>query len=91
MSPEDSERWINENIIGGITKEKLDKQRHGEVNSLDMLQNTSIVYHPESVLEMQFLCLITIFLTKESHLKSNTYDKTYSDFILVALIVMHIL
>ena len=52
-------KWINENVIGKITKQNLDDQRMKEVGSLDIMQTTSIIYHVESILEMQFLCLLT--------------------------------
>ena len=34
-----------------------------EVNSNDMMQNTGIFYHPESIPEFQFLCLLVAWLT----------------------------
>ena len=45
-------KWVENNIVGGITKEKLDDQRYKEIISFDMMQNTSIIYHMESVVEM---------------------------------------
>ena len=60
--PELAAKWIEDNLVGQINKEMLDAQRFKEVNSLDMMQNTSIIYHSESMLEMQFLCLIFIMI-----------------------------
>lgn len=56
-------RWIHRTLEGSITKEKLDKMRQYEVNSSDMMMNTSILYHPESIAEMQFIitCLVGHF------------------------------
>jgi hypothetical protein len=69
----------------------LDEQRQKEVNSMDMLQNTNILYHMESVLEMQFACLVAIYLMKEPTSDPVFAKKTsYADFILLALIVEHI-
>ena len=32
--------------------------RNDEINDADLLMNTSIVYHTESLLEMQIICVI---------------------------------
>lgn len=48
------------------------------------MQNTSLIYHSESVLEMQFLCLITIYYWGQHE---NTGG---SGIILLALIIEHI-
>jgi len=58
--PVEAATWIEDNIIGGMTKEMLDEQRFKELNSLDMMQNTSIIYHSESILEMQLMSLMYI-------------------------------
>ena len=58
-----------------------------------MMQNTSIVYHTESLLEMQFLCLITIiYLQRSSAVEFEDSERIlYSDtMILIALVVEHI-
>ena len=49
----------------------LDKQRQSETNALDMMQNSSIVYHPESLFEMQIMAIILLW--------------TFQNFILEAL------
>lgn len=36
-----------------------------ETNALDMMQNSSIIYHTESILEMQICCLIAMILLTE--------------------------
>jgi hypothetical protein len=59
---EDSKQWIKENIVGNITKFELDNERMKETNALDMMQNSSIIYHTESILEMQMCCLISMIL-----------------------------
>ena len=61
----------------------LDKQRQNEVSTSDLMQNTSLIYHSESVLEMQFLCLVTLFLWADN-------DIGKSGVIMVALIIEHI-
>ena len=54
---EESIEWVKKNIVGNIRKHELDDERMKETNALDMMQNSSIIYHTESILEMQ-LCLI---------------------------------
>jgi hypothetical protein len=58
------------------------------VNALDIMQNTSIIYHIESILEMQFMCLLTIYLMKPS-IEGVTPNQT-SNGIIFALILEHI-
>jgi len=41
---------------------ELDTERMVETNSLDMMQNSGIIYHTESILEMQIATLLTAFL-----------------------------
>ena len=43
--------WINRCVVGKIVKNELDDERKSETNALDYMQNTSIVYHTESILE----------------------------------------
>lgn len=52
VSEDDSIHWLSRCIVGNITKMDLDKQRQIESNSLDLMQNTNFVYHPESLSEM---------------------------------------
>ena len=58
IKQENATEWLNTRLIGKITKFKLDQQRVLEINNSDFLQNTNIIYHTESLLEMQVLCLI---------------------------------
>ena len=44
--------WVKKNIVGNIRKHELDDERMKETNALDMMQNSSIIYHTESILEM---------------------------------------
>lgn len=50
-------RFIEENTVGGITKGELDDERIKEINGLDMMQNSSIVHHPESIIEVQIIAM----------------------------------
>jgi len=43
--------WLERNLSGNITQTELYHQREEELNSLDMMQNTNFLYHPESLLE----------------------------------------
>ena len=66
MKPEDAAEWIQRNVVGQITKEKLDLARFKEVQVLDMMQNSSIIYHCESVLECQIICLISVYFFQDN-------------------------
>lgn len=52
IEAENSHVWLRRCLVGKITKAELDDERMKETNSLDMMQNTSIIYHTESILEM---------------------------------------
>lgn len=54
--------WMHRCVVGKITKERLDAQRQAEVNANDMMQNTSIIYHCESISGTQLLVLLIIWL-----------------------------
>ena len=56
----DSQEWIKNNLVGSICKRDLDQQRLKESNGLDQMQNTSFIYHPESLIEMQIICTMAI-------------------------------
>lgn len=62
VPPDKAAAWLHRNIPGDIHKEKLDYERFLEILSLDMMQNSSIIYHTDSVLECQLMCLIVTFL-----------------------------
>lgn len=85
VKPYQAAAWLKNNVVGNITRDRLDKQRQKEVNTADLMQNTSLIYHSESVLEMQFLCLVTLYYWGHS---SETTEN--SSEILVALIAEHI-
>jgi len=50
VSIDEATDWIGKYLLGEITKDMLDEQRKKEVDALDMMQNQSIIYHPESIL-----------------------------------------
>lgn len=56
--PENAQHWIKTCFVGNISKADLDDERARETNQLDLIQNASILYHTESILEMQMGCLI---------------------------------
>jgi hypothetical protein len=58
----DSAPWIKRCLVGNIAKADLDDERKKETNSLDLMQNSSIIYHTESILEMQIACLILFYI-----------------------------
>ena len=61
------------------------------MNALDLMQNTSIIYHSESVLEMQFMCLVLIGLMPKPDAKDIAEGKHDSSLnILWFLVFEHI-
>lgn len=66
ISKEKAPNWIKRNIVGRITKKDLDTERIRETNVLDMMQNTSILSHPESIVEMQIICCIFFYAVNSS-------------------------
>ena len=52
ITPEESPDWIIRCIVGNISKEDLDDERTSEINSLDLMQNSALINHADSILEM---------------------------------------
>lgn len=44
-------KWIEETMVGPVTKEILEKERFHELDGLDMMQNTGIIYNPQAIIE----------------------------------------
>jgi hypothetical protein len=65
VKPHDSINWIKKCIVGNIRKHELDNERMRETNALDMMQNSSIIYHTESILEMQTCLIVAMILLTE--------------------------
>lgn len=83
-------KWIERCIVGNITKEQLDKQRQKECNSLDIMQNTNFVYHPESLIEMQIMCLCAIqFYVNRNNLDDIKLSDS-SNLIMLCLLIEHV-
>ena len=104
IEEEDAVEWIKTYLEGNIDKVQLDDQRHQETIGLDMLQNTNFVYHPESLIEMQIVCLVLIYMSNNGLLaQGNDYpapgeiwqdiskDKSSSNFIMFTLFIEHVL
>ena len=72
VSPGRATKWLFECVTGFITKGALDKQRNTEICAADMFTFQSILYHPESLLEMQLMCTIAVILM--GHLAKGTED-----------------
>lgn len=103
----EAEDFIYTCVIGNIKKEELDLQRNNEINSLDMMQNTSIVYNIQCVIELQVSILSGILLLTHimEHLitdnnvnKEKDFDNNLSrhnilptEHFLIGLLVLHIL
>lgn len=81
VDEETSIRWVKECVVGRITKQMLDNERMVETTSLDMMQNTSIIYHTESLLYMQTAMLVLSLVLTDwwsdelgYGLKNDSYD-----------------
>jgi hypothetical protein len=73
IMPFEAKTWIKKCIVGNISKTELDNERMKETNALDMMQNSSIIYHTESILEMQIAVLISMIVIENYW----SYDKKY--------------
>lgn len=61
VEPKDATGWLEKNVYGHITPDQLNDDRIEELNSMDYMQNSSIFYNPESILEMQiFSCSLIL-------------------------------
>ena len=54
-------KWIEDTIVGPVTKEILEQERFKELDGLDMMQNTGIIYNPQAIIETQILTTLSIF------------------------------
>tara|TARA_B110000285_G_scaffold149011_1_gene166330 strand:- start:1029 stop:2306 length:1278 start_codon:yes stop_codon:yes gene_type:complete len=79
IDPKDAPNWLRKCLVGKLTKAQLDEERMKETNSLDMMQNTSIIYHTESILEMQIITLIACYILNDSWAHNFGYNKDQID------------
>ena len=83
-------------MICKITKDDLDQQRIKETNAYDMMQNQTIIYHMESLLEMQIFCTLTclaiesVCLKQRDHLKIHDNGASSHHSLVMTLLVEHI-
>jgi len=90
VTPEQAPDWIETYVVGKIKKEDLDKERNREIDAADMLAYQSIIYHTESILETQFLCLMAVLVVQnlEGRVKGTvTNDHSY---VMQAMALRHI-
>jgi len=73
VDPAESIDWVKKCVVGRITKVDLDNERVEETNSLDIMQNSSIIYHMESVVEMQLMILIIAYYFSELWAEKQGY------------------
>lgn len=74
ISKERAPAWIKNNVVGRIAKRDLDTERIRETNVLDMMQNTSILSHPESIIEMQIIACIFFYAVNASWEQRGAYN-----------------
>ena len=75
MEPDDATRWLYRNVYGSITPNQLNDDRIDELNAMDYMQNSSIFYNSETILEMQILSCIIILNIHHLFENSNNNDK----------------
>jgi hypothetical protein len=85
----DAERWINENLECFVNKDKLDMQRKAEIMAADTMQNTNIIAHSESIIEMQIISLVALNFVIALD-DNNVHHMNGSEGILIGLLVMHV-
>lgn len=91
-------QWIEETIVGPITKEVLEEERFKELDALDMMQNTGIIYNPQAIIETQILTTIGVYVfqVQQTGFSLNYPDGTSMDpdkklhTIILALMVEHV-
>lgn len=94
VPPKEAHGWLNDNLIGNITKENLEQERFKEINGQDMMSSALIIYHSESLLEMQFMCCITFaFILTPNRVMDSSINYEAQDksmLVLYSLIGEHI-
>lgn len=61
VTQDEADEWLVRCVVGNIFKDDLDNERTNEINSLDLMQNASVITHTESVMEMQIMCLLFLY------------------------------
>lgn len=61
VPPAEACAWFQQNIFGGVRRKDLDGMRFKEIGSTDMIYGIPIVYHSESISEMQIFCLLATY------------------------------
>ena len=85
MDKSDSEKWLYDNLVCNTRKKNLDDQRDQEMDSQDLMQNTSILYHTESIIELQILGTIAVMIVSKMH----GQELQESTFIYTCLLIEH--
>lgn len=73
IKADDASKWIKRCVVGNIRKSELDEERLLETNSMDMFCNSSIVYHTESILEMQLMMLALVYFLNIAWVDKRNY------------------
>ena len=104
IAVEDATEWLRRSLVGNIKKGDLDDERMNETNSLDMMQNSSIIYHTESILEMQVMVLILVKVLSAFFYEKLNYgtlsqdsnflgikNADFSNILMIVLLVEHVM
>ena len=60
IKPDDAYPFMKRSLKGVFGRSDLDMSRNKDRNGQDFLMNQNIIYHTESILETQILCMCTI-------------------------------
>ena len=75
IEPKHSNHFIKTCVVGKMTKKELDDERVREIIGLDMMQNTRIIDHPESIVEVQIIMLALTGFYWHDYSLDNTHEK----------------
>ena len=73
IEPDEAIDWLNRVIVGKIIKADLDIERTKETSGNDLMENANIVYHTESIIEMQVACLLSMLAITYRWMDSRNY------------------
>lgn len=65
IPPIEASMWFKKNVFGKVKRRDLDDARFLEIGSTDMIYNIPMVYHNESISEMQLMCLAASYIMEK--------------------------
>jgi hypothetical protein len=58
FEPFEAQTFIENSLLGKMNKNLLQDERLLEINSMELMDTTSITHHMESITELQIMCLV---------------------------------